>query len=280
MDRIPLYKQAQSIKTTPSANHGLDFNKWSNWYEEVEPSNKNQPLKKLCKPLEFDKKRFVDHWQKKQVGNRSLLVDYQQRIKKLVEQLHGITFKMKTIDRLVTGIGLPHPLENSLVWHHTLGVPFLPGSSIKGVLRAWLETWKSVDQETIDHGFGKETPGSQAGNCLFFDAIPVDCVKLQADVMTPHFQSYYSGDKKEDEQETKSKKKSEKDTKHFPIERFDPIPIPFLTVAPRQEFLFSIAPRNAASNVDIEQIRSSLEEALHTIGFGAKTAVGYGRLKK
>ena len=100
-------------------------------------------------------------------------------------------------------------------------------ASMKGVLRAWLETWKSVDQETIDHGFGKETPGSQAGNCLFFDAIPVDCVKLQADVMTPHFQSYYSGDKKKTNKKPSPRKNRRKILSIFQSSASIPFRFPF-----------------------------------------------------
>lgn len=211
------------------------------------------------------------------MGSASVICDYHKRIKKLVARLNGISFEMETMDRLVTGISYPHPLENSLAWHHTLGVPFLPGSSIKGVLRSWLESWKTIDQEVIDRVFGKDKPAPQVGTALFFDAIPVGRVKCQADIMTPHFQTYYSQDG--NAKVKKETKKGSNKKERFPTEHSIPIPIPFLTVAPGQKFLFFIAPRNAAETLDIEQIRSWLEEALKTIGFGAKTAIGYGRLR-
>lgn len=292
---MPIYQKAQSIrpKDYSNANPGLVFNKWiDQWFEEVEDSEsgKDQQIKEQPKLLELDKQRFVKRWNGKKVGNRQLLSIYQERIQKLVSQLNGITFEMKTLDRVVTGMGLPHPLENGLVWHHTLGVPFLPGSSIKGMLRSWLETWESVEPKVIDSIFGKEDSARQVGNCLFFDAIPTESVKLEADVMTPHFQEYYSGKKSEDEKETKDEKELRKEKKEkketaekepvYPHEHSDPIPIPFLTIAPGQRFLFAIAPRNKKSSIDLNQIRSWLEEAVQTVGFGAKTAVGYGRFQK
>ena len=272
IDQIPLYQGAPSIKWTFDANQGLLFNKWIKWSMEAEDGKEPKQTEKPLQ-LEFDKKKFVQDWMKKKVGKKSFIDGYQKRIRKLVKRLNGITFEMKTMDRLVTGMSLPHPLENNLVWHHTLGVPFLPGSSIKGMLRAWLETWKSLDQAILDHVFGSE---AQTGNCLFFDAIPIDVVKLQADVMTPHFQAYYSGVEQGDE----ANRNPDKDTHPYPDERSNPIPIPFLTVAPEQTFLFALAPRRDTSKLNLKQIQLWLEEALCTVGFGAKTAVGYGRFKR
>lgn len=302
--QLPIYQEARSIdlKKFNNSNKGLIFNKWTKqWFEEEEQSKSKKAQKPNDDPklLEFDKPAFVKNWsgaekEKKEdtqdIGSQVLIDDYCDRIQKLVTQINGITFEMKTLDRVVTGMGLPHPLENGLIWHHTLGVPFLLGSSIKGMLRSWLETWKSVEPKVIDSIFGKEDSARQVGNCLFFDAIPTESVKLEADVMTPHFQEYYSGKKSEDEKETKDEKELRKEKKEkketaekepvYPHEHSDPIPIPFLTIAPGQRFLFAIAPRNKKSSIDLNQIRSWLEEAMQTVGFGAKTAVGYGRFQK
>ena len=39
--------------------------------------------------------------------------------------------------RLVVGLGLPSPLETGITLHHLYGIPYLPGSAIKGVTRAF-----------------------------------------------------------------------------------------------------------------------------------------------
>lgn len=43
----------------------------------------------------------------------------------------------KVVWRLVVGLGLPSPLETGITLHHLYGFPYLPGSAIKGVTRAW-----------------------------------------------------------------------------------------------------------------------------------------------
>ena len=43
----------------------------------------------------------------------------------------------KVMWRLVVGLGLPNPLETGFILHHIYGIPFLPGSAIKGVTRAF-----------------------------------------------------------------------------------------------------------------------------------------------
>lgn len=247
---FPIYREAQTHKPTPSANPGLVYNKWiQSW---------SSPAKHQ---LELDKTDFLNDWNK-QVGDTQLLQLYQHRMKRLIKQQKGVYFQLKNIDPFVTGMGLPHPLENGLVWHHNLGVPYIPGSSLKGVLRTWLETWMQMEDETIEQVFGKEGSQHQVGSCLFFDVIPINRVKLQVDVMTPHFQEYYN------------------QTKDYPDERSEPVPIPFLTVAPDQRFLFSVSPRNPTCMLDMEKVQTWISDALFTLGLGAKTAVGYGRFEK
>jgi len=46
-------------------------------------------------------------------------------------------FPMRVAWRLSIGLGVPHPLETGITLHHLYGVPYLPGSAVKGVTRAW-----------------------------------------------------------------------------------------------------------------------------------------------
>src|ERR1035441_6966625 len=70
--------------------------------------------------------------------------------------------------------GRSHPVENGFVWHPTLGVPYLPGSSIKGLIG-------QPDRENV---LGSKT---RVGRVICLDAVPTCPVRLEADVMTPHY---------------------------------------------------------------------------------------------
>jgi CRISPR type III-B/RAMP module RAMP protein Cmr6 len=48
-----------------------------------------------------------------------------------------LRFPMRVTWRLSIGLGVPHPLETGITLHHLYGVPYLPGSAVKAVTRAW-----------------------------------------------------------------------------------------------------------------------------------------------
>ncbi len=55
-----------------------------------------------------------------------------------VETLKNATFEVlefETQTRLVVGMGIPSFFENGITLHHTYGVPYIPASSVKGLLR-------------------------------------------------------------------------------------------------------------------------------------------------
>ncbi|MBC7324033.1 MAG: type III-B CRISPR module RAMP protein Cmr6, partial [Moorella sp. (in: Bacteria)] len=107
----------------------------------------------------------------------------------------------------------------------------------------------------------------KVGSVLFFDALPAGPIKVQADVMTPHYAPYYQP----------------QGAPQPPGDWFDPVPIPFLTVAPGQPFFFALAPRRPGCQEDGRDcalVLQWLEEALAGIGAGAKTAAGYGRFTR
>jgi CRISPR-associated protein Cmr6 len=194
------------------------------------------------------------------------------------DQLAGALKAEQQIFRLdgpfVTGLGLPHPVENGFLWHPTLGTPYLPAGTIKGTLRAWMEVWArdEVTEEQVNDWFGttsdKDASG-RAGSLIFFDALPIEPVTLTADVMTPHMGKWY-------EQGLKIKDPS-RDTEKIPADWHDPVPVTFLVVK-EAKFQFMIAARNERARTVLPEILRHLEKALGIMGIGAKTAVGYGRL--
>ena len=119
-----------------------------------------------------------------------------------------------------TGLGNEHPLENGFAFLNPYGLPYLPGSGVKGVLRQaarelasgeWGAShgWSSekthllerkgqptIELSTIDVLFGLESAngGSEhvRGTLSFWDALPqIPGDSLAVDIMTPHQSHYY-----------------------------------------------------------------------------------------
>ena len=266
--RLPLY-QSEMLKNEPlikqigRGNAGLRFNKFfMHW-------GKDWRIEEGDKDKEGGKMRWIKTISEHLVGNRSLLSEAVERLINLVDNRGGEFRCYRTIWRFATGLGLNHPIENGMTWHHTLGVPYLPGSSFKGLVRAWVEQWLGLSDDEINRIFGSQETGSNnekigVGSIIFFDALPVAPVRLAADVMTPHYQKYYSGSEAQGDWQ-------------------DPNPIPFLTVDEQQVFLFALAPRKIGvpeNQSDIEKVWQWVDQALQNVGAGAKTAVGYGRFER
>jgi CRISPR-associated protein Cmr6 len=170
----------------------------------------------------------------------------------------------------VTGMGNSHPLENGFTWHHTLAMPYLPGSSVKGILRSFCEL-NRMPKSQLRKWFGSESKNpeqwendNQAGELIFFDAIPCDVVDLLPDVMTPH-----SGDWQEKGDSGKT----------APADWHTPNPVGFL-VAKKLRLIFSLAlaPHSSLTKQDLASAKELLEQALGFLGAGAKTATGYGTM--
>jgi CRISPR-associated protein Cmr6 len=214
-----------------------------------------------------------------EVGRADLLTEAAHRQVLLASARGGRFGVFTTEGRFVTGTGRSHPVENGFVWHATLGTPYLPGSSIKGMIRAWAEeTGKSP--ERIAAAFGPDRRGDPsdplvandddplprgAGRVIVFDAVPVKPPRVEADVLTPHYANWSADDP--------------------PGDWRSPVPIPFLVTAVGTEFLFTIAGahrRTDAAGGDgddalVHDVWDWLAGALGEHGAGAKTAVGYGR---
>ena len=193
-------------------------------------------------------------------GNE-LLTEHHKRMQSLCDGCNALQLTFKTTTRLVIGIGQDHPVENGFLWHPTLGVPYIPGSSIKGMLRNWVLGW--TDQVAHTSWFeSKDDKG--AGELIFLDALPSDVPQLEADVITPHYGPYYR------EPQTQP-----------PADWHNPVPTPFLTVAAGAEFVIRVIQRRSKPDdpFDFTPVKQALIDAFDILGIGAKTAVGFGRLK-
>ncbi|MCS7299880.1 MAG: type III-B CRISPR module RAMP protein Cmr6 [Spirochaetia bacterium] len=226
------------------------------------------------------------------------------RIQNLIKSLLNLGYACKSIEaipkwRLVVGLGASHPQETSMILHHIYGIPYIPGSAVKGITRHWALTcfadkissqknsdfYKEIEQlsKGLDGGFKEgslygnlsiqlldkkvekeekielsdlvEIFGTQEqkGKVIFMDAYPVDEIKLEIDIMNPHYPDYYSGNKP-------------------PADCQNPNPITFLTVG-KTKFQFCLLSKD---NNLLNKATLLLEEALKEHGIGAKTALGYG----
>jgi len=219
-----------------------------------------------------------------------------------------------------TGLGNEHPLENGFAFLNPYGLPYLPGSGVKGVLRQaaselasgdWGDTkgWSTepsytlmtgegdarrsiIDEKTkepvtfsmLDALFGLESQEGEKvhirGALFFWDVIPqIAGDNLMVEIMTPHQSHYY--------QQKKDKKTGDSVSPH---DSGQPTPISYLTVPPGSGFTFHIvcdlahlqrlAPELAQNSKWKELLTAAFEHAFQWLGFGAKTAVGYGAMRR
>ncbi len=214
----------------------------------------------------------------------------------------GLRLQATAIAPFTTGLGNEHPLENGFAFLNPYGLPYLPGSGVKGVLRAAAQElasgeWGASDWSTdlrhevhdkkgkrlfdasdLDVLFGSEALNGEnhlRGVLSFWDVIPqIEGNSLMVDIMTPHQSHYYQG----------------KDTagSSTPHDSGSPNPISFLTVPPKSQFAFHVvcdSPRLAHLAPDLAAnerwkvlLTEAFEHAFAWLGFGAKTSVGYGAM--
>ncbi len=185
-------------------------------------------------------------------------------------QAIGATFFRGITDwRMVVGLGGETVLETDLTLHHLYGIPFIPGSALKGLTRSYITTevegYQSSkveeDNETIKRIFGSQ---ERAGTVIFFDALPVNGeTTIELDIMNPHYPDYYGKGQ-------------------APTNDQNPRPINFLTVA-NTAFMFALAPRRTEKQQDkedVEHVKKWLQDALKNYGIGGKTSAGYGYFKE
>lgn len=253
----PLYQEAAQGVTLQNGHAGLWYDKFCDrWKDDFSGLG------------DEGKKEWVKSVTTQRVGNKDQLAQHQTRLTKLLAA-YGQELLPYTLESpFVTGLGRAHPVENGFAWHHTLGTPYLPGSSVKGMVRAWAEIWEAAKLEDIRRIFGPSADDlknhrdlkANIGSIVFLDAVPERPTALKADVMTPHYGPWYRGEAP-------------------PADWHSPIPVPFLVVEKGATFLFGVLPRrdDERSKRDCETVKSWLEQALRWLGAGAKTAVGYGR---
>lgn len=269
-------------------------------------------------------------------ADKDLLKEWNLRWKQTINAAEAESFPMQTDWRMIAGLGKKSSLEVGFTFHR-YGFPYLPGSSLKGLARAYGlleiaialetaikarnennplskldETLSQEETKKFKDGIQSYNPNSDviemakafrqifgtietAGKTIFFDAIPSSKFppQIELDIMNPHYPDYY-------------KEMGTKEPKAYPTNWQSPIPVQFLTVAPKSVFLFAIGWRNSPQDsvehsekkqtrwngwFKGEQIKQEADEGaprliklarrwvqggLLELGAGGKTSAGYG----
>lgn len=316
----------------PGHRFGLFFKSWNyNW--GIDDTGKKDGLKETLK-LDKATIKMLQALRLRQASQALSLANPPWRIGAISEA------------PFMTGIGMEHPLENGFAFLNPYGLPYLPGSGVKGVLRRaaeelaldkvaeggwdliavwWLfgfdassiyltgraiaplkkaaESCRETYRQQIDKlvtspnlapfveavlsgreklaylaqpkRFLEELITNRAlrerihlrGALCFWDVVPEPGGdQLGMDILTPHYGDYYQG-------------------KSAPNDCGQPIPNQFLVLPAGSHFLFhvqcnaSCLPNSLAENWR-EFLETAFEQAFDWLGFGAKTAVGYGQMRR
>ena len=180
---------------------------------------------------------------------------------------------LKTNTRTALWLSFPGPTEVGVCLHHVYGVPYLPGSSLKGLARSAM--WRNVAPQSTDPPndvteiFGLGGDSGHIGLVDFLDGIPLGTSEiLTLDVMTTHHAKYYAGNIP------------------YPHDCEGPNPVLFPVIERGVEFEIALVCRHpdlatTVFGVTPQQILDRCEHylclGLQEMGLGAKTTSGFGR---
>ncbi|WP_032123141.1 type III-B CRISPR module RAMP protein Cmr6 [Clostridium amazonitimonense] len=230
--------------------------------------------------------------------------------KSLNNRFTWINNSLETNSKLIIGFGNHSVFETGITLHHTYGIPYIPGSALKGVLKNYIieEYFKGMDncKEECEKNanedklfikiFGGKNDKNESvqGNIIFMDSFPNNKFNIKREFMTSHHKDYYGYNDKEDK------------SIPLPLDYDGTNPIQFLVVEGMEykdnkqklKFEINIGLDNTINNKIIgeneaistnnrilkkykgksvrEFILENLIDALNFHGIGAKTSVGYG----
>jgi len=164
------------------------------------------------------------------------------------------------------------PLDVGLAWDPILNLPYIPASTVKGVVRAYLAN-NRIDDLNVGELLGEGGEEGHVSYVIFFDSYPVDCrgTLVEPDVITPHYREVEG---LIDETSVK------------------PTPIVFPTIAPGTTIYFPVAinmkliKKPSSGNKvkkleDVNTINDLVDKIMRALesGIGAKTSLGYGYVR-
>jgi CRISPR-associated protein Cmr6 len=256
---VPNYMRGEVFA---NASPGLRFGMY---FPVIGKDNKVDVLAGVCTLNENDKKTCKAQ------------LERQGQLFAAIPKQQGLRLAAESVAPFATGLGNEHPLENGFAFLNPYGLPYLPGSGVKGVLRQaarelaegeWGDSnWSQEDMDILFGHEAKDGENHSRGVLSFWDVIPqINADKLMVEIMTPHHSHYYQdGTSPHDSGITN--------------------PIPFLTVPPKSSFAFHVVCDLERLSHELNQddlwktlLQEAFEHAFKWLGFGAKTAVGYGAM--
>lgn len=186
------------------------------------------------------------------------------------------SFELKTCyPGLLCGVGYHHEINNpknepkeddapevynlGMYFDYTSGLPVIPGSSIKGMLRSAIEEWDFLADYKPNNGVTREEiiktvfEGKELSiydRDIFLDAIPIkaDNKLFGEDYIT-----------------------------HHPNPLQNPNPVRFLRVEPGVTYQFRFILKDHGEKLTVDFKTKLFKAIICTFGLGAKTNVGYGQ---
>ncbi|MFF2481932.1 type III-B CRISPR module RAMP protein Cmr6 [Paenibacillus sp. NPDC058071] len=220
-------------------------------------------------------KEYVQNWKVGSLAHGIYSTFFDRYYSGLQHTAQTEIFYVKTASPLVIGNGGQSVLEAHLTLHHTYGVPYLPGTAIKGVAAHYCHRYLSEDENFKKKGlYHKVLFGSQeaAAKIIYYDALPLKeklSETLRLDVLTPHHQKYY--------QAGHAGARREIDP---PRDDDSPIPVHFLSV--KGQFQMALGWGGEQDDPEAQNwLRVAQQIVLYALeqeGIGGKTNTGYGRI--
>ena len=237
-------------------------------YKENDGKNKSLKIDKFTNVFNLPKKLFIYNDSNEYIKKINENINF---IKKgLKDNYQWISFAGSVKDKVIIGLGGHSVYETDITFHHTYGIPYIPGQALKGLCRNYIikehfenDEEKALEEKTFRSLFGDK---NNSGKVIFMDSFPLnDCnIIIERDVMTPHHSDYYSNEK------------------NLPLDSDNPLPIHFLVVK-KPKFNFNLGLNKAIlqekfSNDILAKnfLENNFINALKFSGIGAKTSVGYG----
>lgn len=170
-------------------------------------------------------------------------------------------FPITTTSRLIIGSGNMTAFEFGMMLNKPWGLPYIPGSTLKGCVRSFL-CENGCSNEVITELLGSN---DVSGSVAFFDTWldPQSSKVFERDITTVHYHKYYSLD-------TKKTEDPDFDLRGM----LDPVPVSFVAIKPETTFYVLLQGENAAH---LDFIKDWLLAALKCNGIGSKKMLGYGR---
>lgn len=255
-DPIPLVRDTlrPALKNTRSAHPGLLLQKgWSDYVktgsDTAETNGKTEHIRRICNlPMPEVYEHAYRRWETATADAKRF-----------------VSFERPLKSRLLIGLAGGGALETGCAISHTWGMPYIPGSSVKGVVRAWAARCLGENSPALREMFGSEPttedPQGLSGLVAFHDAwwVPGSAPgknKSQPfveEVVTTHHSDYYGSEGK------------------TPATDLDS-PVPNAMLGVHGSFRFTLEGPQEWLKIAELLLKSALAET----GIGAKTRSGYG----